>query len=151
MNTKISINNFPLFFKAWFIAVQFFACLALIFVFVVLALIAVSCITNIRFKFYFVFPITILTFFSRKYSFSNNQYAILFFLLLLLYRLLIVWKEINMFLCLLIYGINGDNREWMPRPEFNVYSWSYWFVLSACFFLLIASKLIHHSLVCTYN
>lgn len=46
-----------------------------------------------------------------------------------------------MFLCLLVYGINGDNREWMPRPEFNVYSWSYWFVLSACFFLLNASKL----------
>ena len=45
-----------------------------------------------------------------------------------------------MFLTLLIYGINGDNREWMPRPEFNVYSWCYWFQLSACFFLLIASK-----------
>ncbi len=45
-----------------------------------------------------------------------------------------------MFLALLIYGINGDNREWMPRPEFNVYSWGYWFELAACFFLLNASK-----------
>ena len=44
------------------------------------------------------------------------------------------------FLCLLIYGINGDNREWMPRPEFNVYSFSYWFLLASSFFLLIASK-----------
>ena len=45
-----------------------------------------------------------------------------------------------MFLAMLIYGINGDNREWMPRPEFNVYSWAYWFELSASFFLSIASK-----------
>ena len=46
-----------------------------------------------------------------------------------------------MFLALLIYGINGDNREWMPRPEFNVYSFGYWFELSACFFLFNASML----------
>ncbi len=45
-----------------------------------------------------------------------------------------------MFLAMLIYGINGDNREWMPRPEFNVYSWAYWFELSAAFFLTIASN-----------
>ncbi len=45
-----------------------------------------------------------------------------------------------MFLALLIYGVNGDNREWMPRPEFNVYSWGYWFELAACFFLLNACK-----------
>jgi hypothetical protein len=56
---------------AWFIAVQFFACFGLIFEFVVLALLSVSFMTNIRFKFYFVFPITILTFVSRKYSFSS--------------------------------------------------------------------------------
>lgn len=47
-----------------------------------------------------------------------------------------------MFLALLVYGINGDNREWMPRPEFNVYSWSYWFELVASFFMLIASNLL---------
>lgn len=42
------------------------------------------------------------------------------------------------FLALLIYGINGDNREWMPRPEFNVYSVGYWFELATAFFQLIA-------------
>lgn len=53
--------------KAWFIAVQFLACFGLIFEFVVLALLSVSFMTNIRFKFYFVFPITILTYVSRKF------------------------------------------------------------------------------------
>lgn len=98
----------------WFIAVQFFACFGLIFEFVVLSLVSVSFMTNIRFKFYFVFPITILAFVSH----------------------------FMMFLALLIYGVNGDNREWMPRPEFNVYSWGYWFELAACFFLLIATILL---------
>jgi len=98
----------------WFIAVQFFACFGLIFEFVVLAFLSVAFITNIRFKFYFVFPITILTFVSH----------------------------VMHFLALLVYGINGDNREWMPRPEFNVYSWSYWFELVAAFFLLNASILL---------
>ncbi len=50
-----------------------------------------------------------------------------------------------MFLAMLIYGINGDNREWMPRPEFNVYSWAYWFELSASFFLTISSKYNNNS------
>ena len=47
-----------------------------------------------------------------------------------------------MFLALLVYGCNGDNREWMPRPEFNVYSVGYWFELAACFFLFIACLLL---------
>ncbi len=57
-----------------------------------------------------------------------------------------------MFLALLIYGVNGDNREWMPRPEFNVYSWGYWFELAACFFLLNACKLLSiiKSIIKTY-
>ncbi len=56
-----------------------------------------------------------------------------------------------MFLALLIYGINGDNREWMPRPEFNVYSVGYWFELSAAFFLLIASKNLFKNICPNYS
>lgn len=66
--------------------------------------------TNLRFKFYFLLPITVLT----------------------------ALADLMIFLSILIYGVNGDNREWMPRPEFNVYSWAYWFQFSACFFLFIA-------------
>lgn len=98
----------------WFIAVQFFACFGLIFEFVVLAFLSVSFMTNIRFKFFFVFPMTVLSFMS----------------------------VVMQFLALLIYGINGDNREWMPRPEFNVYSVGYWFELATAFFQLIAVVLL---------
>jgi len=91
----------------WFIAVQFFACFGFIFLFVTLALLSVSFMTSLRFKFFFLASIFSLS----------------------------VLSDIMIFLALLIYGVNGDNREWMPRPEFNVYSWGYWFELSACFFL----------------
>lgn len=58
----------------WFIAVQFFACFGLIFVLVVLAFLSVSFLTNIRFKLYFVFPIALLTYFSRKsHSYTNRR------------------------------------------------------------------------------
>jgi hypothetical protein len=79
--------------------------------------------TSLRFKFFFLFPITVLS----------------------------ALADLMMFLALLIYGINGDNREWMPRPEFNVYSWGYWFELAACFFLFIAVTLLSLDVKELYN
>lgn len=59
----------------WFIAVQFFACFGLIFEFVVLAFLSVSFMTNIRFKFFFVFPMTVLSFMSGNW----NSFLVLIF------------------------------------------------------------------------
>jgi hypothetical protein len=46
-------------------------------------------------------------------------------------------------MALIVYGVFGDNREWMPRPEFNVYSFAYWFEMGAGLMVLIASSLFY--------
>ncbi len=39
-----------------------------------------------------------------------------------------------------IYGVYSQDRLWMPRPEFNYLSYSYWFEFGALVFALFASK-----------
>lgn len=55
INSNFSLK---LLFIDWFIAVQFFACFGLIFIFVVLAFLSVSFMTKLRFRFMFIASIT---------------------------------------------------------------------------------------------
>lgn len=41
-----------------------------------------------------------------------------------------------------VYGVYSQDRLWMPRPEFNYLSYSYWFEFAALVLALIASKCI---------
>jgi len=91
--------------------VQIFASFAFIVIFFMLALLCISFLTSLRNHFAFMVCASTLSFLACASS----------------------------TIALIIYGFNGDNREWMPRPEFNVYSWGYWFQLSSAFFQLIAT------------
>ncbi len=43
-------------------------------------------------------------------------------------------------IALCIYGVYSQDRLWMPRPEFNYLSYSYWIEVGALFFALCACK-----------
>ncbi|KAI3379062.1 hypothetical protein SNEBB_000768 [Seison nebaliae] len=47
-----------------------------------------------------------------------------------------------MFTAVVIFGIRGDDRSWMPRPEFNYYSWSYAFAVISSIFSFISGTLL---------
>lgn len=49
-------------------------------------------------------------------------------------------KAIVKFTGLLIFGINGFSKEWMPNSDDNYYSWAYWSQMSASFFSLISGN-----------
>ena len=44
-------------------------------------------------------------------------------------------------IALWIYGVRSQDRLWMPRPEFNYLSYSYWLEFGALSFALFAGKL----------
>lgn len=37
-------------------------------------------------------------------------------------------------MAVIIFGIRGDDRDWMPDPESNYLSWSFAFAVVGCFF-----------------
>jgi len=39
-----------------------------------------------------------------------------------------------------VYGVYSQDRLWMPRPEFNYLSYSYWIEFAALVLALIACK-----------
>ncbi|CAF4392140.1 unnamed protein product, partial [Rotaria magnacalcarata] len=41
-------------------------------------------------------------------------------------------------IAIIIYGVRSQDRLWMPRPEFNYLSYSYWFEFAALVLALIA-------------
>ena len=41
-----------------------------------------------------------------------------------------------------VYGVYSQDRLWMPRPEFNYLSYSYWFEFAALVLALVACKSI---------
>lgn len=44
-------------------------------------------------------------------------------------------------IALWVYGVYSQDRLWMPRPEFNYLSYSYWIEVGAMVFALSACKL----------
>ena len=44
-------------------------------------------------------------------------------------------------IAVIVFGIKGDDREWMPDPEYNFLSWSFGLAIVGCFFQWIASIL----------
>jgi hypothetical protein len=56
--------------------------------------------------------------------------------------LLIHTKALLMLTSLIVFGINSGNREWMPKPDYNSFSWSYWFQMGGTLLCLISGKLI---------
>jgi hypothetical protein len=43
-------------------------------------------------------------------------------------------------IALSVYGVYSQDRLWMPRPEFNYLSYSYWLEAAALSFALFACK-----------
>lgn len=43
-------------------------------------------------------------------------------------------------IALWVYGVYSQDRLWMPRPEFNYLSYSYWIEIGAMVFALTACK-----------
>jgi len=41
----------------------------------------------------------------------------------------------------IVFGIKGDDRDWMPDPEHNFLSWSFALAVVGCFFQWIAAIL----------
>jgi hypothetical protein len=39
-----------------------------------------------------------------------------------------------------VYGVYSQDRLWMPRPEFNYLSYSYWIEFAALVLALLAGK-----------
>jgi hypothetical protein len=43
-------------------------------------------------------------------------------------------------IAIIVYGVSSQDRLWMPRPEFNYLSYSFWIEFAALFLALIAGK-----------
>jgi hypothetical protein len=65
------------------------------------------------------------------------------------FHILIVteWPGIPLFvlgvfelIAICVYGVHSQDRLWMPRPEFNYLSYSYWIEFGALAFALFACK-----------
>ncbi|CAF0743930.1 unnamed protein product [Didymodactylos carnosus] len=97
----------------WFKWVQGFATLAFIFTIVLMSAIAIALFSTFRWRW--------------KYMgfFSIIAFAICVF-------------EI---IALSLYGVRGQDRLWMPRPEFNFFSFGYWSEFAAAISAFFASTL----------
>jgi len=94
----------------WFKWVQAFATLAFIFTIAMISSLAVAVFSSFRWQWRYQLVWCIMSF------------------VIFAFELTAMW----------IYGVYSQDRLWMPRPEFNYLSYSYWLEFGALFFALCA-------------
>lgn len=117
------------FFLAWFKWVQAFATLGFIFTIGMMSTIAIGVFSSFRWQWKCHAYWCLTSFLVGRRS-GNESTESPFLVRLVLFELA----------ALCIYGASSQDRLWMPRPEFNYLSYSYWLEVGALIFALLACK-----------
>jgi hypothetical protein len=112
---------------AWFKWVQAFATLAFIFTLATISSLAIAVFSSFRWQWRYQLIWCILSFVICKYSMN----------ILIRFSFILVTFEL---IAVCVYGVYSQDRLWMPRPEFNYLSYSFWLEVGALFFALCACR-----------